>query len=116
MKSGIEMIAEERQEQITKHGRTTERDVLQNDKGQLMQAASLLLQKTEGSPFDDGSNGLDHCFRGIVPDDWNEQIYHKMFDKSYEERLIIAGALIAAELDRINAEKLALCERSTPVA
>jgi hypothetical protein len=106
MKSGIELIAEERQEQIKKHGRTLEKDIVQNDKGQLMQGASLLLQKQEGSPFDDGSNGLDHCFRDLLPEGWDRQIYHKMFDKPYKERLIIAGALIAAEIDRLNQTKV----------
>lgn len=102
MKSGIELIAEERQEQIVKHGRTIELDVLQNKDGQLCHGASLLLQKFEGSPFEHLTPGLDDAFRDIVPIGWDEQIYHKMFDKPYKERLIIAGALIAAEIDRLN--------------
>ncbi len=112
MKSGIELIAEERQEQLNKHHRSIEGDVQQNFKGQLMQGASLLLQKTEGSPFDDGSNGLDHCFRAIVPDGWDKAIYEKMFDKPYKERLVIAGALIAAEIDRI----MAISDKNAPVS
>ena len=42
MKTGIELIAEERQEQIEKHGRSIERDVKENDNYQLSNAAGLL--------------------------------------------------------------------------
>jgi hypothetical protein len=35
-KSGIELIAEERQEQLTKHGRTIELDVLLNVSSQII--------------------------------------------------------------------------------
>jgi hypothetical protein len=99
--TGVELIAKERHEQFEKHGRTVEDDVRYNNKGQLLRGALSLLSKSEGTPFDDGANGLDHCFRALVPQDWNADIFHKMFDKTYKERLIIAGALIAAELDRL---------------
>ena len=36
------------------------------------------------------------------PNGWNIDLYKKMREKPYKERLIIAGALIAAELDRLN--------------
>lgn len=35
------------------------------------------------------------------PFGWDADICNKMINKSYEERLIIAGALLAAEIDRI---------------
>ena len=38
-----------------------------------------------------------------MPSDWDDTISLKMCSKSYKERLIIAGALIAAELDRLTA-------------
>ena len=45
MKTGIELIAEERQEQIVKHGRTIERDIVCNDMFQLSTAAELLISE-----------------------------------------------------------------------
>lgn len=95
MKTGIELIAQERQEQIDKHGRTIERDVRENSMGELSDAASILCL------YDWGCNGdLDMVER--MPEHWNRKICLKMLNKTYRERLIIAGALIAAELDRLN--------------
>lgn len=87
MKTGIELIAEERAEQLTKHNRTIERDVEQNNNYELRRGAIALLEddKTKFSWF------------------WNSQICEKMISKSYKERLIIAGAFIAAEIDRLQA-------------
>lgn len=92
MKTGIELIAQERQEQIEKHGRTVERDVIENDNQQLSIGAEMLLAVEHEEGIDSNS----------YPDGWNHDICMKMIGKSYRERLIIAGALIAAELDRIN--------------
>ena len=86
METGIELIAIERQEQIEKHNRSIEYDVDQNNNYELRRGAVALLEddKTKFSGF------------------WNSKICEKMINKSYKERLIIAGALIAAEIDRIN--------------
>jgi len=86
MKSGVELIAIERQEQIEKHDRTIESDVLENLDYQLADAARLIM------------------WPRIVyekPRGWNQRIWQKMVEKAYKERLIIAGALIAAEIDRL---------------
>lgn len=88
MKTGIELIAQERQEQIEKHGYTVSDDVSVNEQGQLPLAAIMLIE-----------GGLKN--RECLPYDWSENQWKKMFDKPYKERLIIAGALIAAELDRL---------------
>jgi|GEM_PF-5559070 hypothetical protein len=85
--TGIELIAQERAEQIEKHGKTVEFDAKVNNHYQLRIVAKTLL---EGKT----------CF----PDNWDENLLRKMFCKTYKERLIIAGALIAAEIDRIQAE------------
>lgn len=87
MKTGIELIAEERAEQITKHNRTIEKDVEQNNNYELRKGAIALLE-------DDRNR-----FSGF----WNKEICDKMIAKSYKERLIIAGAFIAAEIDRLQA-------------
>lgn len=97
MKSGIELIAIERQEQIEKHGRTTEKDVANNSDNQLIHGADALISRDwtyfGNPPAKDEEFGC--------PEGWDWDIWRKMFNKSYKERLIIAGALIAAEIDRI---------------
>ena len=92
MKSGIELIANERAEQICKHGRTVERDVKENRFAQLIDGAMGLMLNTPKM--------------SDIPSHWDAALWQKMCNKSYTDRLIIAGALIAAELDRIHAEVL----------
>ena len=88
MKTGIELIAIEREEQIEKHHRTIENDVINNTKGQLAKgAASLIHYKL--------------ILREPQPEGWDGEIFEYMRMKGYKERLIIAGALIAAEIDRL---------------
>lgn len=89
--SGIALIDKERQEQIVKHGRTIDRDVSENTDGQLMDAVHKLTSDEPESM--------------VQPYNWNPQIWDKMIAKPITERLIIAGALIAAEIDRLNAIK-----------
>ncbi len=91
MKTGIELIAIERQEQIKKHGYTNIEDE-RNDGGQLSYAAEMLLAQEHEEGIDSA------CF----PDGWSHDICVKMLSKPYKARLIIAGALIAAEIDRLN--------------
>ncbi len=89
-KTGIALIAKERREQIEKHSRTVEGDYNANDQDQLTQGAMMLLTV-------DYTEGID---RAEYPTGWDEEICDKMVRKTRRERLIIAGALIAAELDR----------------
>ena len=92
LKTGVELIAEERMQQIEKHGRTVEEDVILNDQNQLSYGAVLLLKKDS------------HSLRlNKRPLGWNKEIWDKMYAKTRYERLIIAGALIAAEIDRLTA-------------
>lgn len=79
--TGVELIARERQEQIEKHGWTAEHDDAHGS-GELAEAASVILRSSWDSwPFE------AH---------WAD----KIASKPYVERLTIAGALIAAEIDR----------------
>ena len=89
MKTGIELIAQERQEQIEKHGFTVGLDLLHNKYNQLSEGASRLCEPDENK----------HEF--YPPHEWDEELWFKMIKKPYKERLIIAGALIAAEIDRV---------------
>jgi hypothetical protein len=91
MKTALELIAQERQEQVVKHVRTVQKDVMYNCEGQLSQCAKALITLPN-----------EHCAGSDMPEDWDDDICYKMSIKSYKERLIIAGALIAAEIDRIN--------------
>lgn len=87
MKTGVDLIQQEREEQFTKHKRTIDTDVLQNNRGQLGTAASLLAQPTRPHQHE-------------CPLGWYPGLWQHMRIKPYFERLQIAGALIAAELDR----------------
>lgn len=95
MKTGIELIAIERQEQIEKHGRSIEYDQANNTNAELSFAAALL---TCPRPF---THGCQEENDYGCPKGWDKELWFKMITKSYFDRLIIAGALIAAEIDRI---------------
>lgn len=88
----IELIEKERMEQLTKHGRTIVYDVATNFDHQLTKAAMAILPLSiEDNP--------PHMLQ--TPFLWDPSIFEKMLIKTYKERLIIAGALISAELDRV---------------
>jgi len=89
MRTGIEEIAKEREEQLRKHSRSIEADVIYNSKGELVMGARALMQQRPAIMN--------------FPKNWDRQVVHRMACKNRKDRLIIAGALIAAEIDRINA-------------
>lgn len=89
MKTGIELIADERNEQINKHGRTLESDIVNNQYGELAVVARYLLS--------------DFPTEQSWPRTWSREFKFQLDRKSKRERFIIAGALIAAELDRLTA-------------
>lgn len=93
--NGISLIAMERREQIEKHGRTVEKDIELNGRYQITHAARMLAWAPDEEGFDLMRDGP------FIPEGWSKEIWHKMMDKSYRQRLVIAGALIAAELDRL---------------
>lgn len=90
MKTGIELIAEERGHQLTKYSLQDDLDI--NGGNQLAIGAMRLI-----------SGDIEVHQR--VPEDWDWEQWERMCRKTYEERIVIAGALLAAELDRINASK-----------
>lgn len=89
--TGIELIAKERQKQIEKHGFTGVHHRSHPewyDENQLIQAARYL--------------STYHCRIGQwYPFNWDRDWFYELCARSYEERIIIAGALIAAEIDRL---------------
>lgn len=91
MKTGIELIDQERKEQIEKHQRLIKDDAKYNDEGELIIAAVTLVD--------------EYPYLDDFPSSWNRELCMKMAQKPKKERLIIAGALIAAEIDRLNYNK-----------
>lgn len=67
----------------------------ENTSEQLSSAAAMLLSV-------DYEEGIDSA---SYPDGWDHDVCIKIISKSYKNRLIIAGALLAAEIDRINNTK-----------
>lgn len=85
MKTGIELIAEERQEQIEKHGWDLRNDSDYKDEELLKAALFCIDQKRFEWPFG-----------------WIVNFRSKIIRKSRVDQLKVAGALIAAEIDRLN--------------
>ncbi len=90
MKSGIELITQEREEQLGKHGRDVRSDVYYNS-----------VSEDGYLPLVCGAIYLTDDNFKRTPSHWNKEILNKMRGKDYKERLIIAAALIAAEIDRL---------------
>ena len=98
MKTGTELIAIERQEQIEKHGYNSDLGYVNNE---LLQATVGLL----GLPkLSSGSTIRMDLIAMTPPTNWDKHIWKNMCSKSYKDRLVIAGALIAAEIDRLQEE------------
>lgn len=94
MKSGIELIAEERQEQLEKHGWNLMHDVLHTDGALAKVAATLAANGTDLRTICAGSAyGTNDNPWGLVDKLQNDRIH----------QLRVAGALIAAEIDRLQA-------------
>lgn len=103
MKTGIELIAEERQEQIEKHGRTVEYDVNHNSEGQLLEGIMLL-----AGSIGFGKHGVEmpeEAFNDLKPLSWDAGICVKMTNKPEIDQLKIIGAFAAAEIDRLQNQK-----------
>ncbi len=89
MKAGIELIAEERKEQIEKHGWNLQTDSDYSNEELLKAALFCIDQKRFEWPWL-----------------WISKFRDKILQKSRVDQLKVAGALIAAEIDRLqNMEK-----------
>jgi hypothetical protein len=95
IESGIDLIAKERSKQLETI--SVESDRVNCAKFQLIKAACALLLNTKDVQTKDDLNVME----SMMPQDWIYSIWKNMIRKPYKERLIIAGALIAAEIDRI---------------
>lgn len=99
MKTGIEIIAEERQRQIEIEGWTPEHD-LQHKENELANAAATYAMDADCR---DALMDIYDCrLVGVPPTwPWDEKWYKPTPDNRIRE-LAKAGALIAAEIDRLN--------------
>lgn len=102
MKNGIELIAEERQRQITEEGWTTEHDV-NHTNGQLASAAACYAMTEDDRKRMTAisvrkANGTVVHYPMIWP--W-EETWWKPAENNRIKDLVRAGALIAAEIDRL---------------
>lgn len=99
MKTGIELINDERNEQIDKHGYSLENDANEYKSEELRIVAIRVL-----TIQDDVPKKIGHYTARNIDCGWAD-VEDYICKKSYKERLIIAGALIAAEIDRLQYEK-----------
>lgn len=112
MKTGIELIAEERQEQIKKHNRSADHDDKHNT-GELANAAAICASTFKIYHKHEYANNIHFdalTMKGWeLPLNWNGNVLldnceNPLLNSSYKIRihqLKVAGALIAAEIDRL---------------
>jgi hypothetical protein len=92
MKTGIELIAQERAEQIEKHGWTKVHDAKINSKKELVQVATYCLMLAKYKHYTNLSV--------VWPDNWGAKWKDKINAKPPLQKLIVAGALLTAENER----------------
>lgn len=94
MRKGIELIKEERREQIEKHGFSLEKDAKYYQNGELGEAAMFcknLVQLKIGT--------LDREFHKW-PDGWSKHFEEKIRNKNIIGQLTVCGAFCLAEYER----------------
>jgi hypothetical protein len=114
MKTGIELIAEERQRQISVEGWTADHDE-EHDIMQLSSAAGCYIANAHNKWFYEHTHtSRETTTKFVVADETGDKLkwvdgwpWVKEWDKRKKhdtmKSLIIAGALLAAEIDRLNA-------------
>lgn len=106
--TGIELIAKEREEQINKHGRTSVSDA-EHEAGQLATAAALcaspdLLYIMHDQYVNQTSFIIPDYTNWELPLEWKGNVLrpnHTCDTKTRIHQLKVAGALLAAEIDRL---------------
>ncbi len=99
MTNGVREIAIERDDQIREHLFSIDNDVKNHKGRELLIAAIKVVSLGDFASFPiDMQRVLNELDTGSISDDF----YLKVMKKPYKHRLIIAGALIAAEIDRIS--------------
>lgn len=89
MKTGFELICDERREQIEKHGWTLEHDK-DHTNGELVQAALFCIEQSKWPKIE----------IAVWPEFWERDFEWKIRNKSEIGKLVVAGAFYLAETDR----------------
>ena len=92
METGIEVIAKERARQIAEEGWTIEHDSIGNSDNQLAEAAAIYALPEDRRIY-------EHSVQNLWP--WDIKWWKPSPENRIKE-LVKAGALIAAEIDRLN--------------
>lgn len=95
MEQGIVKISIERDSQFLKHGYSIESDLKNNNAHQLSKAASILCVHES----DYGCLEIEYFIEDHCPDGWDKKRWEYMLRKPFLERLVIAGSLLAAQID-----------------
>lgn len=99
MKTGIELIAEERQRQIDVEGWTIGHDVQEHPNNELANAAATYAMDSDCR---EALMDIYDCRLVGVPATWPwDEEWYKLTPDNRIKELIKAGALIAAEIDRL---------------
>lgn len=89
MKTGIELITQERREQVEKHGFSLEHDAQYYKKGELFEAARFCLSFVNGA--------INLISVAKWPDGWDKKWEDKIRAKTAIGKLMCAGAFFMAE-------------------
>lgn len=95
---GITLIIDERVKQTQKLGKDVIYDVTNNSEYQLIDAVSALII----DPPLELRDTFIESQTSYPPVGWDREKWKKLLEHPYTKRLQIAGALIAAEIDRVN--------------
>jgi hypothetical protein len=87
MKTGDELITAERDRQV-EMGRTIAYDLGMNSMEELERMAIVLIRPA-----------IVNLVPGMIPEHWNKATVERMINKTMQQRRVIAGALIAAQID-----------------
>lgn len=99
MQTGVELIAEERQRQIEKEGWTPEHDAEHTDESLSKAAACYAMPSNERTKYQSFHSQYGN-FPRWWPFSWDLKFWKPTPDNRIKE-LVKAGALIAAEIDRL---------------
>lgn len=94
MKTAIELIEKEREEQIKKHGFSLEKDAMYYKNGELLQAAAFCKEQAMKKLFGNKEELIKWPAR------WDTYFEDKVRNKPVIEQLTVCGAFYLAELDR----------------
>ncbi len=97
IKTGIEKITEERNRQIKELGYDGNYDFKNNFSSQLTQVVGVLITDMP----EEFMEAFIEYQSAYPPDGWDRDYWSRLVRKPFKERLVIAGALIAAEIDRL---------------